>query len=150
MKKFIKNVTIENAHIFWRHFGGGKYGRSVCVEIPEEMVDEMIRDGWAVKKLEPREEGDNVLYYISAAVKYGKISPSIYLIAGKNKTLLTEEMIGQLDYAEVANCDIILTPYIWDDNGVDKVKAYLKTAYITVVIDDLSEKYAYLDEEAPF
>ena len=50
------NITIENARIFFKDFsasgpfaGGTK--RTFCVEIPEDMVSALERDGWNLKTL---------------------------------------------------------------------------------------------------
>ena len=51
------NITIENARIFFKDFsasgpfaGGTK--RTFCVEIPEDMIEALERDGWNLKTRE--------------------------------------------------------------------------------------------------
>lgn len=151
-----RSLIIEDAKIFFVNMTKeGKYDRSFCVALSEKLANELKSEGWNVKYSEPREDGDAGEYYIPVAVKYGKFPPAIYTINGKSKTLISETNVDTVQSMRYENVDIIISPYTWDDNGVDRVKAYLKTMYITVESNRLDKKYAYLDEEitgedAPF
>jgi len=152
MEKDNRQIVFENAKIFWRNFAGkeGRYNpagrRNFCLAIPDEMVETMVNDGWNVRQIPPREEGEDPLYYISVAVSFGAYPPKIWIISGKSKTLLDEEAVSALDYAEIENVDLIIRPYTWDVGGRSGIKAYLKKMYITVVQDDLEMKYRAMDE----
>ena len=54
---------------------------------------------------------------------------------------MNENTVGELDNIDIANADLIISPYHWEVNGKRGVKAYLKTAYITMDEDEFAYKY---------
>jgi len=153
----VENVlSLENARIIFRNFSGkeGRYNRegdrSFCVLLDnEQLTEDLIEDGWNVRILKPREEGDEPKKYMSVDVSYRNIPPKIFMITEKNKVLLNEDTVGNLDYADIRTADLIIRPYNWEVNGKRGVKAYLKTAYITIDEDRFASKYEG-DSDAPF
>lgn len=149
MNERINDIVIENAHIIFRNFSGeeSKFNRegnrNFCVVIDDpEQAQLLAEEGWNVKILRPREEGDEPTHYIQVTVSYANVPPHVMLITNHNKTLLDNESIGTLDFAEFKNVDLIIRPYSWEVNKKTGVKAYLKSMYVTINEDPLAEKYA--------
>lgn len=146
-----KNIVIEDAHIMFRNFSGaeGQFNpvgrRNFCVLLSLELGDELSRDGWNVKALAPREEGDEPKPYLQVAVSYDNIPPKIVMITSRSKTLLDGETVGLLDAVDIEHVDLIIRPYNWTlATGKSGVKAYVKSMYVTVAEDEFEGKYADL------
>lgn len=147
--KTMNNLVIENAHIIFRNFSGreSKYNRAgvrnfcVVIEDPKK-AQELSENGWNVRTLQPREEGDEPRFYVQVAVSFANMPPKVFLITRNAKTQLDDESIDTLDFAEIKNIDLIIRPYQWEVSEKYGVKAYLKTMYVTIEEDEFAEKYA--------
>lgn len=144
----LNNLVHENAKLMFRNFAGredtfnASGDRNFVIFLEHEKAEAMKTEGWNIKHLRPREEDDQPQAYLAVAVSYKNRPPKIVVITSKARTELTEDVLPMLDYAEIKNADIMLSPYEWEVNGNKGIKAYLKTAFITLEEDELELKYA--------
>lgn len=151
--RVVGTLTLEDVpgrDIFFRNFSGigDKYNaegnRNFNLTIPENIVPQMIEDGWNVKESTDRDTGENIGHSINVKVSYNNSRPTVYTISSGNqvKTPLDESTIGMLDDADIVKADITITPYNWENaSGATGVKGYVKTLIATINVDPLLEKY---------
>ena len=148
------NINIENARIGFRNFSGreGKFNpagsRNFCVFIDVDAAEILEEDGWNIKWLEPRDEEEAPQAYLQVAVSYENYPPRILLITSSGKTMLDEDTVSLLDWAEIKNVDLIVRPYNWEVNEKTGVKAYCKSMYITIIEDEFEKKYNNVPDSA--
>ena len=153
MSERIPNLSVENARIIFRNFAGkeAKFNpagrRNFCLLLDNENAEIMKEQGWNVKTLAPRDPDAEPQPYIQVKVVFDNFPPNIWLISGGKKTRLDEDTVDSLDYAEIENVDLIVTPYMWDISGKTGITAYLKTMYVTIAENEFEKKYRDLDED---
>lgn len=143
----IEKLKIENAKICSKNFSGAKTKykaagiRKFSLILDRDIAEQLIAEGWNISVQPAKEEGDSDRYYLDVAVKFEKYPPVVKLVTSRGVTPLDEETVGQLDYANITNADIVVTPYHWHFNNDEGIKAYLKTAYFTIEEDEFAAKY---------
>lgn len=153
------DIVIENAHIAFRNFEGreGTFNnagkRNFCVVFDKETAEALESDGWNIKWLTPKEEGDEPKAILQVSADFGKYPPRIMLVTSQSKTRLDESSVSLLDWAEIKNVDLIIRPYNWTlYQGTPKeksgVKAYVKSMYVTIVEDEFEKKYYDVPDSA--
>ena len=148
------HLTIENANVRFRNFAGvaGTYNRegdrNFCVFLDPSVVPAMVQDGWNVKYLKAREEGEEPTPYIQVSVNFKNSPPRVVMITSRGRTTLGENEVMILDWADIRTVDLIINPYEWEVNGKSGVKAYLKSFFATINEDELDLKYADIPDTA--
>lgn len=147
-KKEKLEVRIDNARVAFRNFAGaeGKFNpagnRNFCVFLPDDVAKSMERDGWSIRWLDSR-EGEPPQALVAVKLNYGNYPPNVVLISDGKMSKLSEENVNVLDFAELEQVDLIIRGYEWGPiQGKSGIKAYLKTGYFVLVVDELAKKYS--------
>lgn len=148
-------LQIEDARIIYRNFAGigSKYNRegdrNFAVIIPnQEIADELIADGWAVKIKPPRDEDDSPFMYLPVKVKFNNRGPAAYVKSGNSVQRLNQDTIGMLDEIDIQSVDMDLRAYDWEVNGKTGRSAYLQAINVIQNIDRFGAQYQA--QELPF
>ncbi len=142
-------ITIYNAKLMYRNFSGKeteynpKGKRNFCIFLEDDIAKKIEAEGWTVRWLEPKDKDEPPQGMIAVNVGFGNYPPIIVVISEGRQTKLNEETVDMLDWAEIASCDVILNPYNYTISGRSGVKAYLKSLYATLIVDELAKKYNY-------
>ena len=93
----------------------------------EAMVAALQEDEWKVGWFKQKDEDDEREAFLPVKAVYGdRKQPNIYIRAGKTSTLLTDETVGSLDYAEIEKVDVILLRHFWTYNGRNGYNNYIQ------------------------
>lgn len=148
-------LQIEDARIIYRNFAGigSKYNRegdrNFAVIIPnQEIADELIADGWAVKIKPPRDEDESPFMYLPVKVKFNNRGPAAYIKSGNSVQRLNQDTIGMLDEIDIQSVDMDLRAYDWEVNGKTGRSAYLQAINVIQNIDRFGAQYQA--QELPF
>ena len=150
----VKTFMVEDARLVFRNFSGkeGQYNRegdrNFSVILDPEAAQEMLADGWNVKFLASREDGEPDTPYIQVAVNFSNRPPRVVMITSTARTHLNEDSVAVLDWADIKVCDLIARAYDWTVNGKSGTKAYLQSMFITIEEDELERKYALQDADS--
>lgn len=145
-------VLMENARIIFRNFAGkeGQYNRegdrNFAVLLDDGIAKLLDDDGWNVKWLKAREEGEEEQPYLQVSVNFKGRPPKCVMITSRGRTDLGEDEIELLDWADIRTIDLIVRPYEWTVNGKSGIKAYLKSIFVTIEEDALDLKYQDVEE----
>lgn len=148
-----KTFMVEDASIIFRNFSGkeGQYNRegdrNFAVILPLDVAEQMALDGWNVRQLDPREEGDDPTPYVQVAVNFNNRPPRVVLLTSTTRTQLDEASVEVLDWSDIKTADLIARGYEWSVNGKSGVKAYLQSLFVTIEEDALERKYAFYENE---
>jgi len=150
-----EHITFDDARLLFKNFAGKETkfnregDRNFCVVIPkDDIVEQLLEDGWNVKTLAPREEGDDPLHYMKVSVSYKGRPPKIVIITSRGRTDIDQDLVSMLDFADMAKVDLIVRPYHWTVKSDSGVSAYLKTMFVTIREDELELRYADVPEIA--
>ena len=149
-------VMMEGVRIIFRNFAGkeGQYNRegdrNFAVLLDDGVAEQLEKGGWNVKRLRPREDDEepHEQPYLPVSVNFRGRPPRVVMMTAKSKkrTILDEETVDVLDWADIANVDLIIRPYEWVVNGKTGIKAYLQSIYVIINEDELELKYADVED----
>lgn len=146
-----KKVILAEVPVIFRNFEGREErqdgrivnnagARNFSVIVPEDIVDELLEEGYHLGILKPREEGDLPRHYLKVNVSYRFKEPLILRYAGMDETPLHEDTVANLDYEDVLWADVVAGPSPRRDG--DGYSAYLQELRIHIEESPFAEKYA--------
>lgn len=154
MARNSNNKTIEDVVIAFRNFAGkeDQYNRAgdrnFAILLDPDRADELEREGWNVKYLKEREEGDGRQAYLQVAVSYKARPPRIGMVTSKGLTYLGEDEVEMLDWVDIETADVTINPYEWAVGDKHGIKAYVQSLFIKIEEDYLQLKWTAIVDES--
>ena len=149
-----ERVTLHDVQIIFRNFSGraGMYNkagdRGFAVKLDPKWAEELTNRGWNVKYLRPRDEEEAPQAYISVKIKFdGPRPPKVFMISPstKRRTQLDESTVDLLDFADILQVDLMLSPYAYTINDRAGISVYLDSIYVTIIEDELAVHYQNME-----
>lgn len=153
-ENWINDLEIENAEVKWgfSHFDGradtfndaGDHNFTLVID-PNE-AKKLMDEGWNIRTLEGREEGDPPEYLLKVKISYRFEPPKIYLIKRNRKFRADEADLRDISRATCEKLDVIIQPSPWVHGRESGISAYVKEMYATVSESRFAENYADYEE----
>jgi len=156
--KLPKPAVFTDAKIMFRNFEGkealynNKGNRNFLLFLEPEIAAQMAKDGWNVKNMRLRDEDaaagltEGQAFLKVKVYPEGPFPPTCVLVTGKGKTTLPPEQYNILDWVQIENVDLIITPGRYEMNGKQGVSTYLKQLFLTMVESELDIKYQDMED----
>ena len=127
----------------WSNFRGigSRYNAEGCrnfdLIIPDDMAEQMKADGWNVKQTAGNDRFP-AQYYVNVNISWAKYPPSVDFITSRGRTTIDEEVIGELDTAEIERMDMAINlSYRKKDDGSTGIKGYVQTMDVWLYEDPI-------------
>jgi len=150
-RKWIDDLEIENASIKWgfSHFDGredtfndeGDHNFTVIIDSEEE-AQRLMAEGWNIRTMEGREEGDPPEYLLKVKISYRFEAPPIFFLKGTRRFRADEADLADIKRATVQQIDVIITPKPWVHGRDTGVSAYVKEMYVKINESRFAQQYA--------
>lgn len=155
----LKKLELENVNIRFSNFAGREdnYGhnyRTVNVDIPLELEDELEEAGWPLKHYKVRNEDEIPQGYLKVRVSfmYEDKAPDIFLsTASGRKMKVKESTVHKLDKYTLKDIDMELESSYSRDKTTGQWREtptiYLTTMFATLIESRLAAKHGLYDED---
>ena len=161
MAEVLKFYDVDGRNMRFRNFAGkaGQFNmegdRNFCLLLNPNVADDMQKEGFNIRYLNPRDDRDDPVPYVQVKLKYHDRAgnplrgPKIVQVTRRGKTEIHEDTVSNLDWAEIEKFDISINPRPYENiNGRSGVTAYLKTLYVTISEDDFEDHYYDIPDSA--
>lgn len=153
-KEWIDEVELEDIQVKWAfsHFDGREDtfnaagDHNFTIILPDDVAEEMLKDGWNVKTQPGYEEGDPPENLLQVKISYRFEPPKIYLIKGDRKMRANEIDLSDIRRDTCERIDVILQPSPWVHGNRSGITAYAKELYAQVKESRFSAMYADYEE----
>lgn len=158
-------LQIDNARILWPNFAGAEKGYDregdrnfTLVFDNEALVDELIADGWNIKKRASDDPDEPPFMTMKVKLSYKEradgsvFGPKAYLWTNGIRNELDQDSIACLDHIDRGEINMDIRPHDWEYHGKTGRTARLNVIEVFQNVDRFQERYANMrsEEKLPF
>lgn len=154
-----ETLVFRDTQIVFRNFAGkaGPYNeegvRSFSILLDEALAADLHKRGMNVKPMRNNDDdGANPMFHLPVAVSFRVKPPRIYMVTGDGvgipmrKLMLPEENVEMMDNLEFSACHMVVAFSNYDVRGTKGKKAYLQSFFGHVLMDELEQEYASVED----
>lgn len=153
-RPWIDDWEKEDAQIKWAfsHFDGredtfnSEGEHNFMIIVPEDEALEMQKEGWNIKVMEGREEGDPPEYLLKVKISYRFEAPMVYIIKGTRRFRADQSDLIDIKRSTCEQIDVIVSPRPWVQGRESGVSAYVKEMYVKISESRFAAKYEEYEE----
>jgi hypothetical protein len=155
----VNDINITDGIIAYRNFSGRPTDfkpeggvRTVTFVIPDNIAEDLIKDGWNIRLQMPKNEDGDPRYLLECKITFRTRNgtprdPKIFIVRDDGIVHVTEETIDTLDRADIVHVDAVIGPSYWEWGGRSGIAAYVNSMYLTIKENAIDEKYRKMIEE---
>jgi hypothetical protein len=154
-RKWIDDLEVENANITWAfsHFDGredtfnneGDHNFTIIID-DEQEARRLMDEGWNIRTMEGREEGDPPEYLLKVKISFRFSAPAIFFLKGERRYRADEVDLVDIKRATCEQLDVIIQPSPWVHGRDSGISAYVKEMYVKIKESRFAERYADYEE----
>jgi hypothetical protein len=154
-RKWIDDLEVENANIKWAfsHFDGredtfnneGDHNFTIIID-DEQEARRLMDEGWNIRTMEGREEGDPPEYLLKVKISFRFSAPAIFFLKGERRYRADEVDLVDIKRATCEQLDVIIQPSPWVHGRDSGISAYVKEMYVKIKESRFAERYADYEE----
>lgn len=139
-------LVVKTPKLYSHDFSGerSKFGtRSICVEVPEEIKDRLLNDGWRVTVSVPKDDRYEPRYFLPVTISYKVRAPRITKTAPNTPVEYDESTVDTLDSVSMTNIQLVINPFKDKKRPDAQTTAYLREMQFELTRSPLD----YFDDE---
>lgn len=141
-------LVAKNVKLYSHDFSGDRSKfktRSICLDIPEEVKDRLLEDGWDLRISEPKDDRYEPKCFLPITIRFNEYGPEIMKTGPNTPVKYDQDTVGVLDRTSMTDIELVINPFHNPNNPDARPKAYLSEMRFKLNMSPLD--YEFNDDE---